>query len=217
MKGRSSSNERQKFGASLPDNRSQTAADLTSFNSRPFSPPPSSIIIESSRKNEDGEASGRGRRRRGGRQRKRRRDGRGIVTESDLVFSRRRIRRGWRSSFWASVDKRRRQSRIVIMRQWSGWLSRQTATIERGFWKQKQKRERDEPTLDERLLRYLLCARALVIMRLASRGSQRIRDDAQRRGPLRYAQSSAFSATAAASPDFLSFRFVTIPHPRPIG
>lgn len=216
MKGRSSSNERQKFGASLPDNRSQTAADLTSFNSRPFSPPPSSIIIESSGKNEDGEASERGRRRRGGRQRKRRRDGRGIVTESDLVFSRRRIRRGWRSSFWASVDKRRRQSRIVIMRQWSGWLSRQTATIERGFWKQKQKRERDEPTLDERLLRYLLCARALVIMRLASRGSQRIRDDAQRRGPLRYAQSSAFSA-AAASPDFLSFRFVTIPHPRPIG
>lgn len=73
MKGRSSSNERQKFGASLPDNRSQTAADLTSFNSRPFSPPPSSIIIESSRKNEDGEASGRGRRRRGGRQRKERR------------------------------------------------------------------------------------------------------------------------------------------------
>lgn len=73
MKGRSSSNERQKFGASLPDNRSQTAADLTSFNSRPFSPPPSSIIIESSGKNEDGEASERGRRRRGGRQRKGRR------------------------------------------------------------------------------------------------------------------------------------------------
>lgn len=73
------------------------------------------------------------------------RDGRGIVTESDLVFSRWRIRRGWRSSFWASVDKRRRQSRIVIMRQWSGWLSRQTATIERGFWKQKQKRERERP------------------------------------------------------------------------
>lgn len=73
------------------------------------------------------------------------RDGRGIVTESDLVFSRRRIRRGWRSSFWASVDKRRRQSRIVIMRQWSGWLSRQTVTIERGFWKQKQKRERERP------------------------------------------------------------------------
>ena len=45
----------------MPDNRSQTAADLTSFNSRPFSPPPSSIIIESSR------------RRRGGRQRKERR------------------------------------------------------------------------------------------------------------------------------------------------
>lgn len=73
------------------------------------------------------------------------RDGRGIVTESDLVFSRWRIRRGWRSSFWASVDKRRRQSRIVIMRQWSGWLSRQTVTIERGFWKQKQKRERERP------------------------------------------------------------------------
>lgn len=82
---------------------------------------------------------------------------------------------------------------------------------------EKRERERDEPTLDERLLRYLLCARALVIMRLASRGSQRIRDDAQRRGPLRYAQSSAFSATAAASPDFLSFRFATIPRPRPIG
>lgn len=49
------------------------------------------------------------------------------------------------SSFWTDVDKRRRQSGIVIMRQWSGWLSRQTATIERGFWNQKQKRERPDP------------------------------------------------------------------------
>lgn len=49
------------------------------------------------------------------------------------------------SSFWTDVDKRRRQSGSVIMRQWSGWLSRQTATIERGFWNQKQKRERPDP------------------------------------------------------------------------
>lgn len=218
MKGRSSSNERQKFGASLPDNRSQTAADLTSFNSRPFSPPPSSIIIESSRKNEDGEASRRGRRRRGGRQRKERRGER---------WSRNRY--GIGSSVFA-VENQKGVALILLgeRRQTSTTIAdRDNETMEwvalaadsdyraRFLEAETEKRERD-PTLDERLLRYLLCARALVIMRLASRGSQRIRDDAQRRGPLRYAQSSAFSATAA-SPDFLSFRFATIPRPRPIG
>lgn len=203
----------------MPDNRSQTAADLTSFNSRPFSPPPSSIIIESSGKNEDGEASERGRRR-GGRQRKRRRGER---------WSRNRY--GIGSSVFA-VENQKGVALILLgeRRQTSTTIAdRDNETMEwvalaadsdyraRFLEAETEKRERDEPTLDERLLRYLLCARALVIMRLASRGSQRIRDDAQRRGPLRYAQSSAFSATAAASPDFLSFRFATIPRPRPIG
>lgn len=221
MKGRSSSNERQKFGTSLPDNRSQTAADLTSFNSRPFSPPPSSIIIESSGKNEDGEASERGRRRRGGRQRKGRRGER---------WSRNRY--GIGSSVFAVENQKgvalillgeRRQTSTTIAdrdNETMEWVALAADSDYRARFleaeTEKRERERDEPTLDERLLRYLLCARALVIMRLASRGSQRIRDDAQRRGPLRYAQSSAFSATAA-SPDFLLFRFATIPRPRPIG
>lgn len=103
---------------------------------------------------------------------------RDIVRESTECFQGRRSRREG-EALSPPVNKRRRQSRIMIMRQWRGRLSqrRELSSAVSGTTEKS-------PALDERLhrLRYLLCARALVIMRLASRGSQRIRERADSPG-----------------------------------
>lgn len=94
------------------------------------------------------------------------------------------------------------------------WVGSRADTNYRARFLEPETEKRAPTTLDERLLRYLLCARALVIMRLASRGSQRIRDDAETEPPLLCAPSSF--THLRSPPREISFHFATSLSPRRI-